>query len=65
MKPRHVIATVDEDFADFIVRCIEALEMARNAAVRSGDPNPAALACIDDDVRRLGYWIDWLPERMR
>ena len=63
--PKYVIVTLDDETDQFIVRLIEALEIERNVAVRAGDPDPDALAAIDDDVRKLGRWIDWLPERLR
>lgn len=61
----YLISMVDAEFTAFIVRCIEALEVERNVAVKSGDPNPDALSSIDADVRRLGSWIYWLPERLK
>ena len=63
--PRYVIVTLDDETEQFVVRLIEALEIERNVAVRSGDPDSEALAAIDADVRTLGRWIDWLPERLR
>jgi hypothetical protein len=46
------------DDVEFIARCMEAITIERNIAVRSGDPDPDALASMDADLATLQAALD-------